>query len=184
MRALFFVAALFLADLGAAEAQPRSAKFTCTAEASGGGLQARTQRLLDRRGDLRDGTTTVELPLAGGAGSLRASWRVQDGLPQVARGRYLFRLPAVANAEWQLASQGKPVRAPDGLLALSGEQFRAALASGTPLQLTLRTRDRQEQGSRTIDAAGFAVALDLARQADARALAKAADYRAACTSGT
>jgi hypothetical protein len=173
---------ILLSTASLAPAKPRADGFTCTAEASGAGLRAQTQRLLDRRGDLRSGVTTIDLPLTGGTGTLQASWQVRAGLPEVARGRFLFRLPAMPEGSWQLAGAGKPVRARDGVLTLSGDQFSALLAGGAPIQLIQTGRDRRESGRLTLDPDIFAVAVDLARQADARGLAKAYDYRS-CTPG-
>lgn len=175
--------ALFLGAALPASAQPRRGTFTCTAEASGGGLEARTRRLLDLRGELRGGETKVDIPLPDGAGLLRASWDVENGLPQVALGRYQFELAPAADAEWQLARPGKPLRAKAGILALSGKDFSALLSGGTPIELILAGRDGQERARRTLDTAAFAAALDLARQADARALAQSADPRGHCTRG-
>lgn len=179
---LLLPAAALLLGAAPAAAQLRQQTFTCTAEASGAGLTARTQRLLDRRGELRSGTTTVEVPLAGASGSLLATWQVRNGLPEVARGTYLFRLPPTPGAVWQLSALGKPLRARDGALALGGKQFSDLLASGAPVQLLLVARDGRERGRATLDRSAFAAAVDLARQADARALAGASDYRS-CPSG-
>lgn len=177
MRALL---ALALLAAPAAAQSPRGS-FTCVAEASGGGITAQTQRQLDGRGTLRSGLTTITLPLTGASGSLLASWEVRQGLPQVARGKYVFRLPPAADGMWQLGGVAKPVRARDGLLEVKGEQFRDLLATGAPIQLVLVARNGQERGRATLDRAAFDAAVDLARQADARALAKASDYRSQCT---
>jgi hypothetical protein len=175
--------ALLLGAVAPASAQSSRGTFTCTAEASGAGLQARTQRLLDGRGDLRSGTTTIELPLTGAAGTLRASWQVRQGLPEVARGTYLFRLPPTAGSTWQLAGTRKPVRARDGVLTVDGELFSALLAGGAPIELVLAGRDGRARARATLDRTAFAAALDLVRQADARALARAYDYRS-CPRGS
>lgn len=177
------LAAILLGIAMPSGAQQRRGSFTCTAEASGGGLQARTQRLLDRRGELRSGETSIDIPLAGGAGTLRASWDVQNGLPQVARGRYLFQLAPAADGEWQLARSGKPARAKAGVLAVSGKEFSDLLSARSPILFVLAGRDGQERERRTVDPAAFATALDLARQSDARALAQSADLRGHCTPG-
>lgn len=177
------LAAILAAASGPASAQRRSGSFTCSAEASGGGLQAVTQRLLDGRGNLRSGTTSVSLPLTGTTGTLLASWEVRQGLPEVARGKYVFRLPAAPDASWQLAGTRKPARAKDGALSVDGEQFSALLAGGAPIRLILADRKGQERGRATLDRTAFAAALDLARQADARGLSKAYDYRS-CPRGS
>lgn len=174
MRLLAATALLVVAIPAAAQ---RAESFTCTADAGGSGLTARTQRLLDRRGDLRGGTTSVELPLTGAAASLQATWQVRDGLPEVARGLYRFQVPVAPAGTWQLAALGKPIRARNGNLALTGKQFSALLASGAPIQLILAGRDGREQNRAALDRSAFAAAVDLARQADARALARAFDYR-------
>jgi hypothetical protein len=178
------IAALaLLACAAPAMGQSQRIAFICTAEASGAGLIAKTQRQLDRRGDLRSGLTTISVPLAGSPAMLEASWEVVRGLPEVARGKYLFRLPPSPDATWQLAGSAKPVRAKDGLLTLGGEQLRAFRGSGTPLRLILAGRDGRERARATLDRAAFDAALDLARQADARALATASNYRSCRRSG-
>ena len=174
-------AILLLTVAAPASAQPGRPIFTCVADASGAGLTAETRRLLDNRGDLRPASiTTITLPLRGSAGSLQASWEVRFGLPTVDRGEYLFRLPAQSNAVWQLAGTVKPVRAKDGMLTLNGKQFAALRATGAPIDLVLLGRDGVTRARSILDREAFDTALDLARQADARALAKAAAYRTLC----
>jgi hypothetical protein len=177
------LALTLLLGAGPAAAQSGRVAFTCTTEASGAGLTARTERNLDRRGQLRGGVTIVTLPLTGSTGTLQASWDVVRGLPEVARGRYVFRLPAASNATWQLAGAAKPVRAKDGLLTVSGEQFSALLGRGAPIRLVLAGRDGRERAAATLDRAAFDAALDLARQADARGLATSSDTRSCQRSG-
>jgi hypothetical protein len=177
------LAIALLVSAAPAAAQLRAESFTCTADAGGSGLTARTQRLLDRRGDLRSGTTIVQLPLTGAAATLQATWQVRDGLPEVARGIYLFRVPAAPAGTWQLAALGKPIRAKDGSLALSGKQFSALLAGGAPIRLILAGRDGREQGRAVLDRSTFDAAIDLARQSDARGLAMAANFRSLCPRG-
>ncbi|GAA3997679.1 hypothetical protein [Sphingomonas humi] len=180
MRLLAAFALLATAVPVAAQSR-QQATFTCVADASGAGLTAQTRRLLDGRGDLRQGSlTTITLPLTGAGGSLEASWEVRFGLPKVERGTYLFRLPPPLLATWQLAGAPKPVRAKDGVLTLSGKQFSAMLAGGAPIALVLVGRNGQERARATLDRQAFDVALDLVRQADARALAKASSYRSTC----
>ena len=115
--------------------------------------------------------------------SYLATWEVRQGLPEVARGKYAFRLPAAADAIWQLAGTRKLVRAKDGALTVGGEEFSALLSGGAPIRLILTARNGQERGRATLDRAAFDAALDLARQADARGLAKAYDYRS-CPRGS
>ena len=174
VRALVALAVLACAAPTAAQS---GRVFTCTTEASGAGLIAKTQRHLDRRGDLRGGSTTVTLPLTGNPGTLEASWDVVRGLPEVARGRYVFRLSPASDGTWQLAGTAKPVRAKDGLLTVNGEQFSALLGRGAPIRLVFAGRDGRERAAATLDRAAFDAALDLARQADARGLATSSDVR-------
>ncbi len=103
--------------------------------------------------------------------------------PAAGRARQICLPPAAGDAtrRWQLVGAAKPIRAKDGLLAVNGEQFRALLAGGAPIQLVLATRNGQERGRATLDRAAFDTALDLARQADARALSKSSDLRGQCT---
>lgn len=184
MRRALLLALILGAGPVAAQAQAPSkrATFTCTTDASGAGLTARTERQFDRRGELRSGTTTVVLPLSGAAGTLEARWEVSRGLPEVAQGKYVFRLAAPADAAWQLTGLAKPIRARDGALAVGGEQFRALLTGGAPIRLVLAGRDGRERASASLDQAAFDAALDLARQADARALAGASAWRS-CPQG-
>ncbi|UUR07443.1 hypothetical protein [Sphingomonas glaciei] len=181
MRLLLPLALLLTA--GPAAAQSKRETFSCTAEASDAGLTAQTRRQLDRGGDLRGGATTVSLPLTGTSGTLLATWEVRQGLPEVARGKYVFRLPPASDATWRLAGTRKPVRAKDGALTVGGEEFTALLAGGAPIRLVLADRKGQERGRATLDRAAFDAALDLARQADARGLSKAYDYRS-CPRGS
>jgi len=176
------LAAAILATALPVAAQRRSGGYVCLSEASADGLQAVTQRLLDGRGNLRSGTTTISLPLSGAAGTLEASWDVVRGLPQVARGKYVFRLPAPADASWQIAGLAKPIRSKNGVLTLGGEQFRSLLSSDASIQLVLAGRDGRARARASLDRAAFDTALDLARQSDARALAQAANYRSCKTS--
>lgn len=159
-----------------AQAQQRQT-FVCTAEARGAVGTARTERLLDRRGELRSGTTIIDLPLAGAGGTLQATWQVRNGLPEVERGTYLFRLPASSEGIWQVAVLGKPIRARGGAIALNGKQMGALLSSGAPVQMTVAARDGRERARATLERSAFDAAVDLARQADARSLAGAYDYR-------
>ncbi|NJC05016.1 hypothetical protein GGQ97_000809 [Sphingomonas kaistensis] len=182
MRSLLALA-LLLGATAPAAAQSKRETFACSAEATGGGLRAVTQRLLDGRGTLRSGTTSITLPLAGTDGSLIATFDVRQGLPEVARGKYAFRLPAAADAGWQLAGARKPIRSRDNVLAVDGEQFAALLAGGAPIKLVLTSRKGQERARATLDRATFDTALDLVRQADARALSRAYDYRS-CPRGS
>lgn len=178
MRALLALA-LLLATAPASAQSSRDA-FSCSAEAAAGGLQAVTSRELDRRGALRKGTTSVRLPLTGVTGSLDAEWDVRQGLPAVALGNYSFQLPPAADATWQLVGLSKPIRAKAGVLAINGKQLRPLLVSGASVQLALVTRLGEVRGRATLDRTIFDSAVDLARQADARALAKASDYRRQC----
>lgn len=180
---LLLTLALLLGATTPAAAQSGRATFTCVASASGAGLTAQTRRVLDGRGDLRSGTTTVTLPLTGTTGTLLASWEVRQGLPEVARGKYAFRLPAGADGSWQLAGARKPARIKNGLLTLHGEQFSALLSGGTPIALVLTGRDGRTRSRAILDRTAFEAALDLARQADARALGAAYDFRS-CQRGT
>ncbi|WP_338501830.1 hypothetical protein V6R86_02615 [Sphingomonas kaistensis] len=181
MKTLIALALLIAA--APAVAQSQRVAFVCTAEASSAGLTARTERQFDRRGDLRAGATTIRLPLTGADGTLDASWEVTRGLPQVARGKYVFRLPAPADASWQIAGLTKPIRSKDGVLMLGGEQFRSLLFSGASIQLILAGRDGRERARASLDRAAFDAALDLARQSDARGLAQASNFRS-CKANT
>jgi hypothetical protein len=65
-------------------------------------------------------------------------------------------------------------------LSVSGRELAPALGGGGALGLRLVARDGRLLGSAPVDRSAFGLALQLARQADAATLAKAADFQRLC----
>lgn len=168
----------------------RSLGWACTAEATGEAVRALSHRSLDFQGGLRRGRTEFDLTLAGTAPArLLADWDARDGVPELGEGRYRFRMSRhVVPAEpGQIQLVGGAVALRSGTwspglseLRVSGRELAELLAGGSPLVLRTVGRDGRVLGSAPLERAAFERALQLARQADAASLAKAADYRRLC----
>jgi hypothetical protein len=161
--------------------------WVCTAEATSGPARASSVRVLDFQGFARNGQTEFDLTLAGSAPArILVSWD-RSTLPEVAEGRYRFRMnaPAAQPAQLQLVVGNQQVArtgfAP-GLveLAVAGRNVGPQLLSGAALGLRLVGRDGRSLGSIGVDRASFDLAIELARQANANVLARASDFRNQC----
>lgn len=181
---------LFLSGCATTGIDDPSLGWFCSAETAEGPARAVSHRGLSYQGELQTGRTQFDLTLAGTAPArLLAEWQVDRGLPEMAEGRYRFRMTReVVPAEpgqLQLVGGGVILRGRDwspgvGELAVSGRELAALLGSGAAIRLRTVARDGRELGSVPLGRSSFDLALQLARQADAGALAKAADYRSLC----
>lgn len=161
----------------------------CSAEANSGPVRASSHRLVNFQGDPREGRTEFDLTLPGDQPArLLASWDRSD-LPEVAEGRYRFRMSRnVVPAEpgqLQLVVGNQLVGRSDfspGLaeVSVSGRDIGPQLLAGAAVGLRLVARDGRALGSVAVDRASFDLAVQLARQANAAALAKASDFRNQC----
>lgn len=163
--------------------------YFCSAEAEDGSARARSHRLLTFQGEPRNGRTEFDLTLAGEpAVRVLAEWR-DSALPQVAEARYRFRLARPASpaepAQLQLVV-GDTVLARSnwspGLaeVAVNGRDIGPQLLAGASVGLRLVTRDGRSLASLGLDRTRLDRAVELARQANASALAKASEYRSQC----
>nr|WP_314442062.1 hypothetical protein [uncultured Sphingomonas sp.] len=167
----------------------RSLGWFCSAEASSGAARASAHRLLTFQGEARNGRTEFDLTIAGTPSArVFAEWDRSD-LPQLADARYRFRMARATvpaePAQLQLVvgnavaarSQFSPGLAEVGA---NGRDIGPQLLAGAAVGLRLVTRDGRALGSVGLDRASFDLAVQLARQANASALAKASDFRNQC----
>jgi hypothetical protein len=161
----------------------------CSAEANLAPVRASSYQALDVDGGLREGRTQLDLTLAGDQPArLLADWD-GTGVPEVAGGRYRFRMSRhVVPSEpgqLQLVAANRVLSRSDwspGLteLTVSGRVIAPELASGAALQLLLVGRDGRRLGTAAVDRSSFDQAVQLSRQANAGVLAKATDFRRQC----
>ncbi|GAA4007723.1 hypothetical protein GCM10022280_00320 [Sphingomonas swuensis] len=190
MRSLAVLLPLALAGCATTGGGGGAPGWSCAAQSAEGPVRAGSVRALGSRGELRSGRTDFDLNLAGTAPArLLAEWQAEEGVLEIAEGRFRFRMsPGTSAGEpGQLVLAGGTTtyrsRAfSPGLseLAVSGRDLAALLASRAPLRLVRLARDGRELGSAPVDRSTFDLALERARQADAAALASAADYRRLC----
>lgn len=190
MRAAFLALTLLLGGCATRGLDDRSLGWFCTAQANEGAARATSHRSLTFDGRLREGWTEFDLTLAGDQPArLLAEWRESGSLPELAEGRYRFRMSRhVVPSEpgrLQLVGGNAVLGTSDwspGLteVSVSGRTLASVLGSGGALGLRLVARDGRPLGSVAVDRSAFDLALGLARQADASALAKAADFSRLC----
>jgi hypothetical protein len=163
--------------------------WSCSAEANNGPVRASSHRQLNFQGQQREGQTQFDLTLAGNhPARLLADWD-RSNLPEVAEGRYRFRMsrqfmPAEAG-QLQLVVGDRVVArsawSPDlAEVVVNGRDIGPQLLAGAAVGLRLVARDGRSLGSVGVDRASFDLAVQLARQANANVLAKATDFRTQC----
>jgi hypothetical protein len=167
----------------------RGLGWVCSAEASDGSVRASSFRRLGFQGDLRAGRTEFDLPLAGSLPArVLAEWDGSD-LPELAKGRYRFRLsrPSVPAEPAQLQLVVGDLVVARGFwspglaeVSVRGRDIGPQLLAGAAAGLRLVTREGRSLGSVPVDRTGFDLAIQLSRQANADVLSKATDHRRQC----
>ncbi len=120
---------------------------------------------------------------------MRAGWSVTDGLPTFARGRFVIRLfvgDGAAIGRMKVYSDVGEMSSAFGtgtvrMITMSGERLRALRGTDTAVGVHVLNRREELLGGSGIEWATLDKGLELARQADARSLAAASDYRRLCS---
>jgi hypothetical protein len=164
----------------------------CQADLSANGLQASSLRSLDARGQLRSGNTDWALrPTASELMEIRVSWPLARSVLERERASVRFRMSREVvqgeQRQLQLIGPGSTLVAGGSWsggtlheLAISGAQLETVLQRSAPLSLRLVNRAGAVRAESAVAPALFSRGLELARQADGRALARSTDFQRQC----